>query len=169
MITAKGKGAQNEEEELANLSWFIDLTAMDTTIPDTYIRPKQTDMINSSSLQVIKGVNFDFEEGCSIKTTRVNSTTNQGDTKETEIITPSSSILKNNPSARIKNNDDQTITSTSEITTDTHLQVLESNMGTLGGTMGKVLNLLEEMKATNLNSLEIQKSSTQEDGRQKVL
>ena len=64
----------------------------------------------------------------------------------------------------MKSNDDS-FTLMSEVTTDTRLEVLESNMGTIKGSMGKVLSMLEDIQATNLESSKAYELAVHRDGR----
>ena len=146
-----------EEEKVANLPWLIDLTSMDTVQESD--RPTQENINPIGS-----GVSFNFEDGCSLKSTRL---TPSKQDKKTSITTPprSRSILKSS-SLFSRSTEDSTVTS--YITTDTRLQALEVNMGTLGGTMGHVISLIEDIKATNLNSSTTNELTVHKDGQPKV-
>ena len=132
IITPSEKEALAEESAVSNIPWMVDLTALDASLDE------------SQSVTFKDGATFDFKEDISLNTTRVpakDSTVTQPPVS-TPNRPPPTSILKTSPDA---------MTVTSEFTTETRIEDLETSVEKLTSDTSEILNLLKaQNKATNV-------------------
>ena len=125
MITPSEKEALAEEDEIANIPWMIDLTALDTSVDET------------QSVTFQDGAAFDFNDTLSLNTTRVN-----GIAPITQATSPTRapvSILKSSP-------DNMSVTS--EVTTQTRIEDLETSVEKLTNDTSEILSLIRAQAQT---------------------
>lgn len=125
MITPSEKEALAEEDEIANIPWMIDLTALDTSVDET------------QSVTFQDGAAFDFNDTLSLNTTRVNGTTPI--TQATSPTRAPVSILKSSPDS---------MSVTSEVTTQTRIEDLETSVEKLTNDTSEILSLIRAQAQT---------------------
>jgi hypothetical protein len=119
MITPTEKEALAEEDEISNIPWMIDLSALDTTVDET------------QSVTFQDGAEFDFNDTLSLNTTRVNGTTALSN--PTSPTRAPVSILKSSPDSMTVN---------SEVTTETRIEDLETSVEKLTNDTSEILSLI---------------------------
>ena len=137
VITPKEKKAIEEEKSIAAIPWMIDLTALDNSLDE------------NTSVTFRDGVNFDFNDEISVKTTRV--TDKEGTSSKHRPNSP-----KNTKSILRSPSGDRSVTS--EVTTETRLDDLESTVCELRSTSQQILALLQ--KNTNVAPASSQQATT---------
>ena len=119
MITPTEKEALAEEDEISNIPWMIDLTALNTSVDET------------QSVTFQDGAAFDFNDTLSLNTTRVNGTTALSN--PTSPTRAPVSILKSSPDSMTVN---------SEVTTETRIEDLETSVEKLTNDTSEILSLI---------------------------
>ena len=121
IITPTEKMANEDIEAVANIPWLLDLQNME-------------DPESESTVTFKSGVNFNFDEEMSVKTTRV--------TQDTEMSSSPPSTSKQCKSILKSPGDASSINS--EITTDTRIKSLESSLG-------EIFNYIRNSKAPTVD------------------
>ena len=127
VITPKEKNAIAEEKAISDIPWMIDLTALDNSLDENI------------SVKFQEGVNFDFNEDISLTTTRIIEGDGKSPTKTRTTSTKGTRSILKSPTG------DRSVTS--EVTTETRLDDLESTVSELHTTSQQILALLQ--KKTN--------------------
>ena len=126
VITPSEKEALAEEDVISNIPWMIDLTALNTSIDE------------AQSVTFQDGAAFDFNDTLSLNTTRVNGTAPL--THATSPPRAPVSILKSSP-------DNMSVTS--EVTTQTRIEDLETSVEKLTNDTSEILSLIRAQAIAN--------------------
>ena len=126
MITPTEKEALAEEDEISNIPWMIDLTALDNSLDET------------QSVTFQDGAEFDFNDTLSLNTTRLNGTTTSSTTNSPPRASAPVSILKSSPDS---------MTVSSEVTTETRIEDLETSVEKLTNDTSEILTLIRAQAA----------------------
>ena len=126
IITPAESRANDEEKEVANISWLVDMSALDT-------------LDETTTIEFNDGNGFNFEEEVSIKTTRVQE---DKSVSESATNTPKpASILRSGGTSV-----------TSEMTDHTRLTDLETGMSNLNEQLANITKLLEQNSPSKANA-----------------
>ena len=124
IITPKERHAMEEDKALTDIPWMIDLTALDASLDE------------NQSVTFKEGVHFDFNDDISLNTTRVTSPKEKQSVSTTRTCSTSTKSILKSPSS------DRSVTS--EVTTETRLDDLESSVSKLESTSQQILALLQK-------------------------
>ena len=123
IITPSEKEANDDEEDAANIPWLLDLQHMDKDNDDDEVK-------------FTSGVNFNFSEDISVKTTRVHGDTNDTG-PEMDVVSTPSPTRKSNISILRSPSDGCSVNSA--ITMDTRMTTLET-------TLDQILDFMKSNK-----------------------
>ena len=149
MITQSECDANAEEQEMANISWLVDTNMLDDD--------------SDAAVSFQSGVHFNFAEDISVKTTRIDTESGLNSPAGKSKPRPTQSILRS-PS--------DSLTVSSDITTESRLKSLESGLEKIlqfvqrqPGTVQPTQNTAQEISTSLGNDNNPPVSSAEETGK----
>ena len=126
IITPKERNAMEEENAITAIPWMIDMTALDASLDE------------NQSVTFKEGVHFDFNNDISLNTTRIHSPIDKPSVSTSRTCSTTTKSILKSPSS------DRSITS--DFTTKTRLEDLESSVSKLESTSQQILAILQNGK-----------------------